>query len=113
MYAVSNDSGAAVESVATTSGALQPVNMPSVAAGGNFRLAVCFISCDDDNDIDPSTGETGGDWTEAVAEYFGGVNTMINLQTAALASGGTISGGSATLSNDDGWVTSGFAVVGT
>lgn len=113
MYAVTNDSGSAVEDVDTSSGAVQPVNMPPVTAGGNCRLAVCFIGCDDDDTIDSSTGESGGDWTEAVAEYLGGINTMINLQTAALATGGTITGGSATLSNDDGWVCSSFAIVGT
>lgn len=113
MYAVSNDSGSTVEDVDTTAGAVQPVGMPSVTAGGNCRLAMCFIGCDDDNTITSSTGETGGDWTEAVAEYFGGVNTMINLQVAPLATGGTITGGTSTLSNDDEWVCSSFAVVGT
>jgi hypothetical protein len=112
MYAFSNDSGT-VEDIDTTAGSVQPVNMPSVTAGGNCRLAVCFIGCDDDNTIDPSTGESGGDWTEATAEYLGGINTMVNLQTAALATGGTISGGTSTLSNDDEWVTSSFAIVGT
>lgn len=113
MYAVANDSGATVEDVDTTSGTLQPVNMPAVTAGGNCRLAMCFIGCDDDDTIDASTGESGGDWTEATTEYLGGVNTMISLQVAALATGGTISGGTATLSNDDEWVTSSFAIVGT
>jgi hypothetical protein len=113
MYAVENDSGATVESLVTTFGAVQPVDMPSVTAGGNCRLAMCFIGCDDDNTIDASTGETGGDWTEAVAEYLGGTTTMINLQVAPLATGGTISGGTSTLSNDDEWVCSAFAVVGT
>jgi hypothetical protein len=113
MYAFSSDSGGTLEDVDTTAGAVQPVNMPSVTAGGNCRLAVCFIGCDDDNTIDSSTGESGGNWAEAVAEYLGGTNTMINLQTAALATGGTISGGTSTLSNDDEWVTTSFAIVGT
>jgi hypothetical protein len=113
MYAVADDSGATVEDVDTTAGAVQPVNMPSVTAGGNCRLAMCFIGCDDDDAIDASTGESGGNWTEAVAEYLGGTNTMINLQVAPLATGGTISGGTSTLSNDDEWVCSSFAIVGT
>jgi hypothetical protein len=112
MYAVENDSGT-LEDVGTTAGAVQPVDMPTVAAGGNCRLAMCFIGCDDDDTIDSSTGETGGDWTEATAEYLGGTTTMINLQVAPLATGGTISGGTSTLSNDDEWVCSSFAVVGT
>jgi hypothetical protein len=114
MYRFTNVSSLSVESVATTAGTVQPVSMPSVTAGGNCRLAVCFIGVDDDDTIDASTGETGGDWTEATAEYLGsGLNSMIALQTAALATGGTISGGTATLSNDDDWVASAFALVGT
>jgi hypothetical protein len=114
MYRFTDVASLTVEDVDTTSGIAQPVTMPNVTAGGNCRLAVAFIGVDDDDTIDPSTGESGGDWTEAVAEYLGaGLNSMINLQTAALATGGTISGGTATLSNDDDWIVSSFALVGT
>jgi hypothetical protein len=113
MYRFTSVASLTVEDVDTTAGIAQPVNMPSVTAGGNCRRAVAFIGVDDDDTIDPSTGETGGDWTEATAEYLGsGLNSMINLQTAALATGGTISGGTATLSNDDDWIVSSFALVG-
>jgi hypothetical protein len=114
MYRFTDVASLTVEDVDTTAGTTQPVTMPSVTAGGNCRRAVCFIGCDDDNTIDASTGESGGDWTEATAEYLGsGLNSMVALQTAALATGGTISGGSATMSGDDDWITSSFALVGT
>lgn len=114
MYAVANDSGGAVESVVTSTGGLDPVSFPSVVAGGVNRLAMAFVAADDDNAIGSATGETGGDWTEATAEYLGsGLNSMLQLQTAAMASGGTISGGTASMGADDDWVVTAFAVVGT
>jgi hypothetical protein len=113
MYAFANDSGAAVEDVDVTLSTTATVTMPAVTAAGIRRLAVAFVGADDDNAIAAGTGATGGTWTEPVAEYLGGTTTMVQLQTAALPAGGTISGGSAVMANDDETIVTSFAIVGT
>lgn len=114
MYAIRNVVDLSVEDVSVTNGNTDPINMPSVTAGAAHRLAVAFIGADDDNAVGSSTGESGGDWTEAVAEYLGSTGTtMQQLQTAALDSGGAISGGSTSMGADDDWICSAFALVGT
>jgi hypothetical protein len=113
MYRFTDCAGISVEDVDTTAGTTDPVGMPSVTAAGARRLACAFVGVDDDDTIAASTGETGGDWTEATAEYLGsGSNSMLQLQTAALDAGGTISGGTSSMSNDDDWAVSSFALVG-
>ena len=71
----------------------------SVQTLGADRLALNFVAVDDDNAIAVFTGESGGDWTEAVAEYADGTGTdgAIQLQIAAMASAGTIDGGTASI----------------
>jgi hypothetical protein len=68
---------------------------------------------DDDNAVASFTGETGGDWTEAVAEFTTqtGSDGCLQLQTATIASAGTISGGDTTMAASDGWATFGFALL--
>lgn len=62
------------------------------------RLALEFVAIDSNQAIGSFTGETGGDWTEAVAEYVGGgtVGTL-QLQTAEMAAADTISGGTVSI----------------
>jgi hypothetical protein len=116
MYRFTNVASLAVEDVDTSAGDTATVNMTAVTAGGNCRLACAFLACDDDDTVGAPTGETGGNWVEpgTLGEYLGsGLNSMIQLFTADLVTGGTITGGTATLSNDDEWIISSFALVGT
>jgi hypothetical protein len=68
----------------------------SVTTSGGGRLAVSFVSVENDISVGSFTGESGGDWTEAVSEYtFNGDDDLcMQLQIATMASAGTISGGS-------------------
>lgn len=96
-------------SIANGSGPL----MPSITAGGNFRLAVAFVG--DGNQItylDDISGESGGTWVlRATAQTGTGSNSSYGLYTADLASGGTISGGAGAVTIDEHHVR-GFALVG-
>jgi hypothetical protein len=64
-----------------TSGTIADVSVQTL---GPDRLALNFIAINDDNAQAAFTGETGGDWTEAVAEYAdsGGTDGSIGLQIA-------------------------------
>lgn len=66
----------------------------SVTTSGANRLALHFLALFAATTVGNFTGETGGDWTEAVAEHSN-VATL-QLQTANMASAGTISGGTVT-----------------
>lgn len=112
MYAMANDSGSAVEDVDVALSTDTPVAMAPVTAASTFRRAVAFVGIDDDNTIAAATGATGGTWSEPYDEYFGGVNTCIQMQTAGLNAGGTITGGSAVMSGTDDAIVSSFAIVG-
>lgn len=68
------------------------------------RLACSFVAIDVNRSIGDFSGESGGDWTEAVAEYAeaGGAKATLQLQTASIAVAGTITGGSAAITSS-GW----------
>lgn len=85
----------------------------SVVTGGPARLALAFVGIDDDQAVGSFTGETGGDWTEAVAEFASATGTQacLQLQTAVMASAGTIDGGTATIGVSSGWGTVGTALI--
>ena len=82
---------------------------------GVDRLVCNFVAVNDDNAVDAFTGMTGGTWAEAVAEYASGTGTdgCIQLQTATLATSGTINGGTETMAVSDAWGVVGFALIGT
>ncbi len=101
-----------VEDVDTATSATSTLNMPACTAGGNARRALCAIGCNSDAGMGSATGESGGDWTEVVAELTSGLGAGQQLQHAALSSGGTISGGSMT-HNGTRAVAVSFALVGT
>lgn len=86
-----------------------------VVTNGTDRLAVQLIYVDDDNALAAFAGETGGDWTEPVAEYAesAGTDGCIGIQTAAMSSAGTIDGGTITMAASDPWGIIGFALIGT
>ena len=79
---------------------------------GADRLACNFVAVNDDNVLIDFTSETGGDWTEAVAEFASATGTdgAIQLQTATIASAGTINGGTYTMVTDP-WGVVGFALI--
>jgi len=102
---------------ATTNGAgaTAAISDTAVVTLGPDRLALNFVAVDDDNVLGSFTGESGGNWAEAVAYYAdsGGSDACIQLQTAAMTSAGTVDGGSYTMSVADNWGVIGFALIGT
>lgn len=89
------------------------VSDAGVTTSGADRLAVNFISLGNSLAMASFTGETGGDWTEAVAEARTTTanNGTLQLQTAGMASAGTVDGGSQTISGSTGWGIHGFAIL--
>lgn len=75
---------------------------PTVTTTGTDRLALALVFTNTPSAHGSFTGETGGDWTEAVAEFTDATSPLVclQLQTAQMASAGTITGGS--LNNTDG-----------
>lgn len=104
-----------VEDVSTATSGSNSINMPSVTAGGNHRYAYAAIGANNGLDgMASATGESGGDWTELVAEQTAGGGAGLQAQGAALSSGGTISGGSASIgASSTRGVCVAFALVGT
>jgi hypothetical protein len=96
------------------SGSGTTISAQSVATTGNGRLAVSFVFVNNDYSVGSFTGETGGDWTEAVSEFTTttGSDGCVQLQTATMASQGTISSGSyyMGLFNSAPWGVRGFAL---
>lgn len=97
-------SGAITDNVrgfAATSHATDP-QMPSVTTTVAGSLAVALVAQNDNNAFAAPTGESGGDWVEAVAEYTVALTPGLSLgiETAAMASIGTISGGAMATTND-------------
>ena len=90
-----------VTGFAFTAHATDP-QMPSVTTTKAGSRAVACVAQTDDNAIASATGESGGDWIEAVAEFTStvGAGVMMQIQTAAMASPGTISGGTAATTDD-------------
>lgn len=68
-------------------------------------LACNFVKSEDNNSVVAFTGETGGDWIEAVAEATNNIGTgwTAQLQIADMASPGTIDGGTLSTSLGDPW----------
>jgi len=84
----------------------------SVTSSGSGRLAVSFAFESVDKALPAFTGESGGDWKEPIGEFHcpdGGKGT-IQLQDAAMASTGTISGGSAAIGATTAWGVRAFAL---
>ena len=104
-----------VEDVSTTGSAANgngPL-APAITASGNNRLAI-FASADGNmvTYLDDISGETGGTWVLRATALTGtGNNSSYGLYTAALDSGGTITGGAGAVTLDEHSVV-GFALVG-
>ena len=92
------------EGAGSRSGDDDVVLAQSVTTTGTKRLAVSFVSLENDNlnNVVSFTGESGGyDWTEAVGEFEfnGGDDLTMQLQSATMDTAGTIQNGS----YDTGW----------
>jgi len=99
-------------STTTGAGTSTTVADASVQTLGTNRLALNFIGTNDDLTIGGSfTGETGGDWA-SVASYgtSTGTDAALNLNTATIASAGTIDGGTYTITSMA-WGVVGFALI--
>ena len=95
------------------SGTGQTISARPVTTTGNARLGVSFVFVNYNNAVGSFTGETGGDWVEAVNEYTttAGSRGCIQLQSATMATSGTITGGSYTMSAANPWGVRAFALV--
>jgi hypothetical protein len=82
---------------------------PDVVTNGANRFGLCFVGLRSNQATVSFTGESGGDWTELVSEYNGTVLTL-QLQSAVLASAGTITGGNMTVSSTY-WISTGLALI--
>jgi hypothetical protein len=86
----------------------------SVQTLGPDRLALNFLAINDDNAFAGFTGQSGGTWTlgHTVAEASGtdGATAMLY---AAMATAGTIDGGTGSITDSDAWGVVGFALIGT
>lgn len=108
-----NSSAGSTTSGAATNGTVADSDVVTL---GVDRLAVNVVGISDDNAIAAFTGMSGGTWAEPVDNFASatGTDASIGIQTAAMASAGTISGGTFTQADaTDGWGTVGFALIGT
>lgn len=103
----------AIEGISVRQGTTGAVAAPTVTPLGTNRLGVCFVAVAENGTIGPFTGESGGDWTEATAEYVnsGGGNGSLQCQTCDLSAGTPISGGTVTPSKQQAWTAVAFALV--
>lgn len=99
----------------TENGSVAQIDDVGVTTIEADSLAVNCIGVMDDNAVVSFTGESGGDWTEALAEYTNTATTpdiCIQLQTATMAAAGTVNGGSQTMAAADPWRVVGFYIRG-
>jgi hypothetical protein len=108
---IENGSAGATTTSAGTSATLSDA---SVTTLGPDRLACNFIAVNDDNAIALITGQSGGTWADRGGfAASDGTDAANELQTAAMASAGTIDGGTASITDSDAWGVVGFALIGT
>lgn len=109
------------EGTATTTGTAATISAASVVSAARNRLAISLTSIANDNAVADFAGETGGNWTETLAQFTTtvGSDACLQLQTAGLTSATTLSGG--TMINNTGtglsgtanaWVVQAFALKG-
>ena len=87
---------------AATSHGTDP-QMPTVTTTTAGGRAVALVAQNDNNTAASATGESGGDWTESVAEFVAALTPglMMQIQTCIpTADPGTVSGGSVATTND-------------
>lgn len=101
-------------STASESGTGTTVNDVGVTTLGVDRLACNFVGINDDaTGIAAFAGASGGTWSlRSQFESSTGTDGTVVLMDAAMASAGTINGGSDAITSD-GWGVVGFALIGT
>jgi hypothetical protein len=89
------------------------ISAQSVATSGNGELAVSFVFVTNNDAVSAFTGETNGNWVEPVAgtTTSSGSGGSIQIQTATMANGGTITGGLTTISPSASWGVRAFALI--
>ena len=73
-------------------------------------LAIQLVAVNAALAVSPFTGETGGDWIEAVAPFTGSAGTL-QIQTSTIPLAATIDGGTMTISPSTAWGVLGFALL--
>lgn len=104
-------------STANSTGTDATATDAGVTTLGPDRLALQFVSVNDDNAISAFSGETNGNWAyqagiTAYAESSG-TDGAIAMQWSAAASATTIDGGSGSIVDSDAWGCIGLALIGT
>jgi len=104
--------GDTIEAVNSSGASSKTVTHPSTTTSWADSLVMQFTGINDDETAASFTGETGGDLTlHSQDSGTGGNDVALSLQTAGLASAGTISGGSWTYAGaTEAFVTIGLAV---
>ena len=103
----------AVEVTGNHSGAAsKTIDHPDVVTTGADRLVIAVTGVNDDETAASFTGETGGDFTLATDDLTAlGTDMALSMQTAGMASSGTISGGTWTYGGaTETWATVAFAI---
>jgi hypothetical protein len=97
-----------IRGIAFVAGSGTSLSMPTVTPDGGGQLAVALAAlCDGTNGGDilgNSTGESGGDWTQA-AEFSSAAASdgTLQVQTSDQSGGGAVSGGTTTSSLSEAW----------
>jgi hypothetical protein len=81
------------------------VSAQSVATTGIGRLAVAFVFTTYSNTVPAFSGSTGGTWTVSDTGFTTNSDSRgsVQLETAIMGSGGTISGGTCTIGTSTSW----------
>lgn len=89
------------------------ISAQSVATSGNGRLAVSFVLTTYSNTVPAFSGQTGGTWAVGDTGFTttSGSRGSVQLETATMATGGTISGGSCSIGTSASWGVRAFALV--
>lgn len=107
LYTGSGTGGVVPASGTTNSGSSTSATMSNVTTTATNSLAVCIVVTA--ASIADATGEAGGDWTKAATtDNISSVN--VANQTAGMASVGSITGGTSTLSPTSNWWTLSFEI---
>lgn len=79
----------------STSATNTSIEDTAVTTNGPSRLALQFVATASNQTLGDFTGETGGDWSEAVDQFNSatGATATLQLQTAVMAAAGVINGG--------------------
>lgn len=107
LFTGSGTGGVVPASGTTNTGTSTSATMSNVTTTATNSLAVCLVGSG--GTIADATGESGGNWTKAAATDNIGV-TNVAVQTAGMASIGSITGGTAAISPSTLWNTISFEI---